>query len=128
MSFKYCVIGGNPPENRKWLEKIGYRLSMQDGSQLDNEILTAYKTGCYDSYSKFMVDYFLYRNEHINCIGNPALLQAVTAMRDDSDIEQHFTNGDAWLLCTRHSFGDYAYIHTYMDSSQTNGTKPLSKN
>ncbi len=28
MSFKYSFIGDNSPENREWLEKIGYRVQI----------------------------------------------------------------------------------------------------
>lgn len=109
--FKYSAIGDNSPENREHLEKLGYNEYIH--LDLKNEpkyILTDIDDETY-FYDSWLEDSDI--NDYINCIGNTPLFQAVTAMRDDIDKEQHFTNGDAWLLCTRHSFGDYAYIYGF---------------
>ena len=41
--------------------------------------------------------------DDINCIGNPQLFKAVSAMRDDSDYMQWFVSNDGseFNLCTR---------------------------
>lgn len=88
MSFKYSVIGDNTKENREHLEKLGYKFInlSWDGKYIftSKDKSEAY----YANGSGF---------GHINCIGNPQLFQAVSAMRDDSDELQYFTDGASWL-------------------------------
>lgn len=42
----------------------------------------------------------------VNCIGNDLLFQAVTAMREDTDEDQWFTNGKEWIFCDRQDWID----------------------
>lgn len=109
MSFTYSVIGDNTPENREWLEKLGYKDQMIKG----NSILYACKGIAYTTEIHYPSFRLLQKEEVLDYRNNPALFRAVTAIRDDSDIEQYFKNGDAWILCPRHSFGDYAYIYGF---------------
>lgn len=94
MSFKYSVIGDNTIENREHLEKIGYEdisvdqttyEGLLDCDNYDSTFFAFKNSECGEKYSKVLCDL-----GYINCIGNPALFQAVTAMRDDSDYMQWF--------------------------------------
>ena len=38
-------------------------------------------------------------NDFIDCRGNSPLFKAISAMREDSDYMQWFTDGDSWNLC-----------------------------
>lgn len=89
MSFQYSVIGDNTPENREHLEKVGYE---QDGQPYFTPFLFT-KEGCYYRVHESFA--FALLNEPrenliIDCRNNPALFQAITAMRDDSDYLQWF--------------------------------------
>lgn len=95
MKFKYSVIGDNTAENRKWLEKLGYKRGYH-----------TYPSGnCIFTKDGFDYPYVTeavlndYPNA-IDCRNNPALFQAVTAMSDDTDNQQFFIhkNGE-FILC-----------------------------
>lgn len=92
MKFTYSCIGDNTPENIKHLEKLGYRLLVNN--ELDDYLLTVT-----DSIEVYGGNYVPEYKNMVNCIGNPALFQSVTAMRDDSDYLQWFvTEADqAWV-------------------------------
>lgn len=97
MAFLHSVIGDNTIENREHLEKLGYKFInlSWDGKYIftSKDKNEAY----YANGSGF---------GHINCIGNPQLFQAVSAMRDDSDMHQLFFieglggKDDYWLCDT----------------------------
>lgn len=112
MSFQYSAIGDNTPENREHLEKLGYTMSMvtmDKAIYLKTQANRKYYETNNDDWSKVIT----------NCIGNPLLFQAVTAVRDDSDfmqwfvfdkdvydMEDEYTQGDTllfkkgdWYLC-----------------------------
>lgn len=97
MSFQYSAIGDNTPENREHLEKLGYRKWMWVST--DNEepfISTIAHSSEYMAFDNDSLESSAFRDD-INCIGNPQLFQAVTAMSDDSDELQYFTDGASWL-------------------------------
>lgn len=100
MKFKYSAFTENTPEMREWLEKLGYR---------DNRILWLKKneyniiisvffednTYAYMQIDKEELQTWIDSNKYvgidtINCLGNPQLFQAVTAIREDSDYMQWF--------------------------------------
>lgn len=128
MSFTYSVIGDNTPENREHLEKLGINRP-PDTEDLGNVILVytddtniqRYETG--DSIYDF-VDTDL--DKVINCIGNDALFQAVTAIREGSDYMQWFTckvkDGlgnqlpDSWVLCTQKTLQDFGWVNNSPNS------------
>lgn len=100
MSFQYSAIGDNTPENREHLEKVGYgeidKLSCPCLSLITN------------NSGAFFASPMSISNRHniINCIGNPQLFKAVSAMRDDSDYMQWYYSSDHekknWYLSDRH--------------------------
>lgn len=89
MGFTYSAIGSNTPENREHLEMLGWKEKyIQDDADI---IVCAYNTGMFSAIAKETQDWFKeYKSECIECTGNPALFRAVTAMREDSDIDQYF--------------------------------------
>lgn len=97
MSFTYSVIGDNSPENREHLEKIGWKVKyIQEDA---DTIVCASNTGMFSGIEKDTQSWFKeYQSECINCIGNPALFRAVTAMRDDSDKDQFFVHEDGLFV------------------------------
>lgn len=105
MSFKYSVIGDNTPENREWLEKIGYENDADLGL---NIIVTNIKERYFLDVGRSAIEFYISEGV-IDCIGNPQLFRAVTAMKDDSDYMQWFTDGKEWILCFGDSFGKWYY-------------------
>lgn len=103
MSFTYSVIGDNSPENREHLEKIGYDIScpcvLFGATSLFTDNDCKVHTFQKEELGESLLEIEQGKCDLINCIGNPALFQAITAMRDDSDYMQWFTDGKWWLLC-----------------------------
>lgn len=109
MSFIYSCIGDNLPENREHLERIGYnnnRILYLKKNEYDIIISVFFDDGTYSymEVDKEELEAWVDSNkcngiEAINCIGNPQLFKAVSAMRDDSDYMQWFvTEADqAWV-------------------------------
>ncbi len=91
MAFLYSAIGDNTPENREWLEKVGYELVVN--SELDKYICVFHDSS-YAIGGNFIPDYFYHKA--ISCIENHQLFRSVTAMRDDSDYMQWYTDGVNW--------------------------------
>lgn len=87
MNFQYSVIGDNTIENREHLEKVGYNMSM---FTMDKSLLL--KTQTNGEYYETNKDDW--SEAIVNCIGNPQLFKAVTAMREDSD--SVIENGELW--------------------------------
>lgn len=85
MNFIYSCIGDNTSENRVWLEELGYKpnsiFNVNDTILYTDEYELIYRS-IPESVSSCLSE------ERINCIGNPALFRAVTAMKDDSDYMQ----------------------------------------
>lgn len=92
MSFTYSAIGDNTPENREHLEKIGMKRTC---SIVGNLIMVVQGTyTCFELEGKIGTNF----QDAINCIANPALFQAVTAMRDDNHIHQwHIIDYEVYL-------------------------------
>ena len=99
MAFLYSVIGDNTPENREWLEKVGYELVVN--SELDKYICVFHDSS-YAIGGNFIPDYFYHKA--ISLIENPQLFQSVTTLRSDSDYMQWFTDGNIWVLCNQSDF------------------------
>lgn len=116
MKFKYRAIGKNTAENMEWLEKLGYKRGYH-----------TYPSGnCIFTKDGFDYPYVTEAvlNDYPNamdCRNNPALFQAVTAMREDSDYMQWFTckvkDGlgnqlpDSWVLCTQKTLQDFGWVN-----------------
>ena len=108
MSFKYSVIGDNSQENREWLEKVGYKPFMWDAYDDAQPFITTMDSGEYTSATKDDIHHYMCSLD-VNCIGNTQLFQAVSAIREDGDSGQWFTDGKVWVLCKGDSFS-YWYV------------------
>ena len=88
--FQYSCIGDNTIENREHLEKLGYKpnyVYAKEGVLYPRNDILNYYVGFIENI----------KHECVNCIGNPQLFQAMSAMSDDSDELQYFTDGMSWL-------------------------------
>lgn len=109
MAFLHSVIGDNTIENREHLEKVGYTPLK---FCVNGKYLYARSCTWANKNRTWQEPYFATDNnidnspKYINCIGNPQLFKAVSAMRDDSDIHQVFfieglgCKDDYWLCDT----------------------------
>ena len=90
MSFKYSVIGDNTPENRDHCKALGmenHPFSHERGDMIATYTDTK-SNRCF--YLISWRDTDMLKPDIIDCIGNPQLFRAVTAMSDDSDYMQWF--------------------------------------
>ena len=92
-----AFIRRNTPELRKKLEELGYRLF---GAEL-NEDLCIFTEPEYGLYS---VEFFSNiphpdETDSVDCGTNEELFLAIAALRDDTDDNQWFTDGNDWFLC-----------------------------
>lgn len=104
MAFLYSAIGDNTPENREWLEKVGYWVYGLNNEKYLNSYTNQNEQGIAIGW-----DLNDFPKNTVNCIGNPQLFQAVTAMRDDSDYMQWFYNQyyNEWSICEQENMFDY---------------------
>lgn len=89
-----CFIRKNTPKLRKKLEKLGYRLF---GEELNEDlcIFTSPECGLYN------IEFFSNiphpeETDSIDCGTNEELFLAIAALRDDTNENQWFTNGEEW--------------------------------
>lgn len=119
MNFIYSCIGDNVPENREHLEKIGY---VRGFFNIPNRgYIKTINPGTYN-----LTNIIQPLTEYINCIGNPTLFRAVTAIREGSDYMQWFTckvkDGlgnqlpDSWVLCTQKTLQDFGWVNNSPNS------------
>ena len=92
-----AFIRRNTPELRKKSEELGYRLS---GAEL-NEDLCIFTEPEYGLYS---VEFFSNiphpdETDSVDCGTNEELFLEIAALRDDTDDNQWFTDGNDWFLC-----------------------------
>lgn len=124
MAFLHSVIGDNTPENREHLEKIGAKLA--EGMSIDYKYLYVY-VAFSDEYCYYSHNDRQPPRHVINCIGNPQLFKAVSAMRDDSDYMQFFVSKgwrdayddpipDKWVLCTSNTLEEFGNVNNSPNS------------
>lgn len=103
MAFLHSVIGDNTIENREHLDKLGYEMQFVV-SFVDFELIYTWKGRFYfiDKSDLEGIEMSLF----INCIGNPQLFQAVSAITDDNDEDQWFTEGKEYIFCDRQDWID----------------------
>lgn len=109
-----CFIENNE-QNREWLESLGYG-KLENDTETQEDILVSRNT---DSVGKPF--YYTVPNHHerlwnkdnflIDCTSNQKLFQAATALRNDSDIHQWFTDGKKWVISDIH---DLLFIPEYL--------------
>lgn len=112
MFIQHCFIRKNTKELRDRLEKLGYKIckccEFEDAIWLNNYIPTSSIHGI--GYSdkeigtsvKESLNLFLEENNnYIDCKENEELFLAIAALRDDTDINQWFTDlSGHWEKCT----------------------------
>lgn len=97
MSFKYSAFIENSQEAREWLESIGYDMRLCDNY---NEYTCAGIDGvAFTTDSNYPSFRLFLKEKAISCLDNFDLFKAITAMRDDSDLHQIFTDGIHWEVC-----------------------------
>lgn len=103
MKYLHSAFIENTPDMREWLESIGYEKHIYFSNNT-KYIYTEPELCKYFSIvsklKKFLSD------RCIDCTGNPQLFKAITAMREDSDKEQWFTDGKEFILCDREDWID----------------------
>lgn len=91
-----CFIRKNTEALRKKLEEIGYK--MLSSIEYDN-------LECSDNWVNDIKS--LNDCNGIDCGTNEELFLAIAALRDDTDKNQWFTDGDKWILCPEIKFSTY---------------------
>ena len=114
-----CFIRKNTPELRKKLEELGYEILNSGNTTLDahnydgngshksieegRAIITSYE----NLYGVIYDIDTVTKKGRIDCGTNEELFLAIAALRDDTDKNQWFTDGDKWILCPEIKFSTY---------------------
>ena len=114
-----CFIRKNTPELRKKLEELGYEILNSGNTTLDahnydgngshksieegRAIITSYG----NLYGVIYDIDTVTKKGKIDCGTNELLFLAIAALRDDTDKNQWFTDGDKWILCPEIKFSTY---------------------
>ena len=92
-----CFIRKSTYKLRKKLDELGYRLF---GAELNEDlcIFTSPECGLYN------IEFFNNiphpdETDSVDCGTNEELFLAIAALRDDTDDNQWFTDGNDWFLC-----------------------------
>ena len=88
MFTQNCFIRKNTPELRAKLEKLGIKKSKYSSVKVDTLSTDNEK---YQTFKGLQIG--------IDCGTNENLFLAIAALRDDSDINQWFTDGKDWFFC-----------------------------
>lgn len=107
-----AFIRKNTPELRKKLEKLGYNHST-DVIEDERFCIATSPVNC--NYHIIIKGAFDATNPYrtwncagrIDCGTNEELFLAIAALRDDTDKNQWFTDGDKWILCPEIKFSSY---------------------
>ncbi len=111
-----CFIRKNTQELRRGLEELGY---FNDSPEWTNNcsIIWAYQYPMkgFDTPNYVIADSFdIPFDKHsalcgkfVDCGTNEELFLAIAALRDDTDKNQWFTDGDKWILCPEIKFSTY---------------------
>lgn len=107
-----AFIRKNTPELRKKLEKLGYNHST-DVIEDERFCIATSSVNC--NYHVILKEVFDDTNPHCtwNCAGridcsiNEELFLAIASLRNDTDKNQWFTDGDKWILCPEIKFSTY---------------------
>lgn len=114
-----CFIRKNTEALRKKLEEIGYKMLNSGNTTLDahnydgngshksieegRAIITSYG----NLYGVIYDIDTVTKKGRIDCGTNEELFLAIAALRDDTDKNQWFTDGDKWILCPEIKFSTY---------------------
>lgn len=114
MSFKYSAFTDNTPEMREWIESLGYRnfYNKYDGDTICTVFDRSYDCRNY-KIGQTLFSVYLKMIEPIDCRSNPQLFKAITAIREENDYIQWFTDGYSWELCKIESADIQLWIEYY---------------
>lgn len=114
-----CFIRKNTQELRRGLEELGYEILNSGNTTLDahnydgngshksieegRAIITSYG----NLYGVIYDIDTVTKKGRIDCGTNEELFLAIAALRDDTDKNQWFTDGDKWILCPEIKFSTY---------------------
>lgn len=114
-----CFIRKNTQELRRGLEELGYNILNSGNTTLDEHnydgngshksieegraIITSYG----NLYGVIYDIDTVTKKGRIDCGTNEELFLAIAALRDDTDKNQWFTDGDKWILCPEIKFSTY---------------------
>ena len=109
MFIQPCFIRKNTPELREKLRKIGYRSMNRSDKEDEGECLLVCEgdEDLIDSYPFYAprdnkcCNYYD-QSQVIDCGTNEELFLALASLRDDTDVNQWFTNGNTWKNCMLH--------------------------
>lgn len=120
LKFKYkCYIAINTHQIRNYLKNIGYILTPLIDTEyrsyglLCNHYLVM---GVPANDKEFNITTYLSDNQDIiDCGSNTHLFEAIAALRDDSDINQWFTDESYkdWILCTAPKWEEGNYYKSF---------------
>lgn len=98
-----AFIRRNTPELRKKLEELGYYLHPECVDDDRGNYLFVNR----GYYLNRPLGYLEELSRSIDCGTNENLFLAIAALRDDTDKNQWFTDGDKWILCLKIKFSTY---------------------
>lgn len=114
-----CFIRKNTQELRRGLEELGYEILNSGNTTLDahsydgkgshksieegRAIITSYG----NLYGVIYDIDTVTKKGRIDCGTNEELFLAIAALKDDTDKNQWFTDGDKWILCPEIKFSTY---------------------
>lgn len=114
-----CFIRKNTQELRRGLEELGYEILNSGNTTLDahnydgngshksieegRAIITSYG----NLYGVIYDIDTVTKKGRIDCGTNEELFLAIAALRDDTDKNQWFTDGDKWIMCPEIKFSSY---------------------
>lgn len=107
-----CFIRKNTPELRKKLEELGYK----NRNLYFYDCIGVVYDG-FDCISQWMFGSIWDFADCIDCGTNEELFLAIASLRNDTDKNQWFTDGDKWILCPEIKFSTYwAYNDVYINT------------
>lgn len=124
-----CFIRKNTKELRKKLEELGYEILNSGDTTLDAHNYDG--KGSHKSIEEGKVIITSYGNLYgviydvdtvtkkgrIDCGTNEEFFLAIASLRNDTDKNQWFTDGDKWILCPEIKFSTYwAYNDVYINT------------
>lgn len=95
MFIQPCFIRKNTPRLRKKLEELGYKDSVFDDLK-SGGIITFSSRSEYSVLANYHFNRVHALTSHIDCGTNEELFLALSALRNDTDKNQWFTDGKLW--------------------------------
>lgn len=126
MEFEHLVITENTKENREWLINLGYtplefflykKFIYTNATTRANSKRGEWKEFNFETHDE--IKETINGKKYINCVGNNKLFKAISAIRNDSDINQwfiadaNFTDEKEWIFCDRENIKELEIYTTF---------------